>query len=100
MYKAICNLVTEGLHFNVGEKYSEKEISTISKVLISMCFKEVEAEAQAEAPAEKESTGDEDVSNSDLKVDELKEALTNLGIEIPENAKKADLVALLDKAQA
>lgn len=42
---------------------------------------------------------DGDAKPSDgLNVAELKEALTAKGIELPENAKKADLAALLDGA--
>ena len=35
-----------------------------------------------------------------MKVSELKAALTEAGIEIPDDAKKADLVALLEQATA
>lgn len=39
-------------------------------------------------------------SNAKLTVEQLKEALKEKAVDIPEGAKKADLVALLDKAQA
>jgi hypothetical protein len=41
--------------------------------------------------------GAKESENAKLTVPQLKEALTAKGIEIPEGAKKQDLVALLDK---
>ena len=43
-------------------------------------------------------TGTSDESTTKLTVPEIKAKLTELGVEIPEGAKKADLVALLDEA--
>lgn len=37
------------------------------------------------------------ISPSDMKVEQLKETLTAKGIEFPDNAKKADLVKLLEE---
>ncbi|AZS50401.1 hypothetical protein DM558_07605 [Entomomonas moraniae] len=55
-----------------------------------------------EAVGIKVSTGAEKESGpinpSDMKVDQLKEILTAKGIEFPDNAKKADLVKLLEEA--
>lgn len=44
--------------------------------------------------AEKESVP---INPSDMKVEQLKEMLTDKGIEFPDNAKKADLVKLLEE---
>lgn len=38
------------------------------------------------------------INPSDMKVEQLKETLTAKGIEFPDNAKKADLVKLLEEA--
>lgn len=42
---------------------------------------------------------EEGAKKADLNVNQLKEALTAKGIEIPEGAKKADLVSLLEQSK-
>ena len=98
MFKAICNLITEGVTYNVGTKYSEKDLKGVPKFIVDQCFVPAEADV-VEAKVDTNTDGDI-VDNNLLTVKELTEALTTLGVEIPEGSKKADLVALLDKAQA
>ena len=50
-------------------------------------------------PEKHEFFEDAGAKKADLNVNQLKEALTAKGIEIPEGAKKADLVSLLEQSK-
>lgn len=50
-------------------------------------------------PEKHELLDEEGAKKADLNVNQLKEALTAKGIEIPEGAKKADLVSLLEQSK-
>lgn len=60
----------------------------------------VAGEKKTTPKVEDKTPADETTDNSKLTVAEIKEALTGLGIDIPAGANKAELVVLLDEAQA
>jgi hypothetical protein len=91
MFKALGNLIHEGVMYKAGQSYTKAELKDIPAFLRDEMFVPAEAEIKVEA----ESNADESLSN-DFTVKELTAKLEELGVEIPAGAKKPELVALLD----
>lgn len=94
-FKCVANLTHGENRFSIGETYSKEDLKKVEEIFLNAHFIEVEVEEEAQADGEGE---EKDLSS--LKVDEIKEALTALGVEIPEGLKKAELLELLKEAQA
>ncbi len=92
-FKCVANLTHGENRFSIGETYSKEDLKKVEEMFLNAHFVEVEVE-EAQADGE----GDKDLSS--LTVAEIKEALTALGVEIPEGLKKAELLELLKEAQA
>lgn len=90
MFKALGNLIHEGVKYEAGRNYTKKELKDIPEFLRDEMFAPAEADIKVE-----DESGDESDLNS-LTVKELKAKLEELEVEIPEGAKKPELVALLE----
>lgn len=83
MIKCIATLIWNGDRFENGNTYKSSEIKDVAPEIVEQCFISVDEEKS------------EAIQYETMNVDELKEALTALDIEIPENSKKKDLLNLL-----
>lgn len=95
MYKAICNLITNEERFDNGSDYSLNQVNKLSKELLKSCFVKTDNKGVAVEVKEEDNS-----FNETLTLDELKAALTNMGIEFNDKAKKPELLELLNVAQA
>lgn len=91
MLKAIATLVYEGTFYNVGQKYSAKDLKDVPQEYIDQCFVEVNEAEEVKTV----DTNSDEVDFTKLKVAELTQIATDKGLEVPDGAKKADLIALI-----
>lgn len=79
--------------------YFERAENGVSKVIVYGDYPAVVQAYQAKAVEVVQAGADKQNDKAKMTVDELKAKLTDLGIEIPADAKKADLLALLEQTQ-
>lgn len=87
--------VLVGTHYHGGKCYKQGDEVPLTEKQFKMFANKFELSDGKKAKASK-TDGEVSEDFNDYKVDELKEMLEVLEIDIPEGSKKADLVALLE----